>query len=80
MVQHDGENDTFILSFYDVQKPPLMGTQQEIEEARSRMQKDGIPALCVARIVLNPPHFKRFVGTLQKHLETVESQKKESSQ
>ena len=71
IVQYDGDQDTFALSFYEVQKPPFMGSEDEVKAAWDDFFKkeQKAPAFCVGRIILNPPHFKRFVATLQDHVE-----------
>ncbi len=77
IVQHDGDHNVFTLTFYDVQKPPLMGAKEEIDAGLKQLEEEGIPAVCLARIVMNPPHFRRFVATLQKHLERLDSRQAE---
>ena len=77
VVQHDGEHDTFSLSFCEVQKPPFWGSEEEVKAQLNEFIKSGkkIPAICVSRIILNPPHFKRLVAMLQKHVEALENKK-----
>lgn len=68
LVQRD--NDSFVLTFFDVHKPAFIGPD---EEKKKQIEKiESIPAFCIARIVLTPDHFKRLVLVLQKHLERFE--------
>jgi hypothetical protein len=67
MVQFDGEQGIFTLSFYEIQNPPLMGT---IEEKRATLEAiTSIPAVCMARIILTPSHFEKLISVMQTSFE-----------
>jgi hypothetical protein len=67
IVQGDAENQMFTMSFYEIQKPALMGTPEEIKEVLSKT--DGIPAVCVSRLIISAKHFKNLIGAMQNNLE-----------
>jgi hypothetical protein len=70
-VQNDVENNTFVLSFFEIQKPPLMGSPEEIKKVLEGLEN--IPAVCVARIVVTPKHFEKLVAAMQSNLEQYEN-------
>ncbi len=64
LVQHDA--DSFVLSFFEVQNPPFIGSKAEVKKQVEGLE--ALPAVCVARIVVTPSHFKRVVGAVQVNL------------
>lgn len=64
LVQRD--EDYFTISFFEIQKPPIMGTKEERKKALEGLEY--VPAVCVARIVATPSHFKNLVAAMQKNL------------
>jgi hypothetical protein len=72
LVQRD--EDCFTISFFEIQKPPLMGTKEERKEAIEKLEF--VPAVCVARIVATPSHFKSLIAAMQKNLEGFEKNQK----
>jgi len=72
LIQHDEE--FFTLSFYEIQKPPLMGTSEQKKAAIEKLED--IPAFRVARIIVTPTHFKQLVKAMQGNWEGYEKERK----
>ena len=69
--------DEFVLSFYEVLQPILVGTpesnKQQLEEMGS------VPAHCVARIILSPSGMTQLIDILQRNQASfVEAQESEA--
>jgi hypothetical protein len=65
VVQHTEHE--FILSFFEMQRPPLIGS---LEERRAILEKlEYVPVKCFARIIVSPDRFPSFVEALQGNLE-----------
>lgn len=63
VVQH--EKHEFVISFFELQHPPLLGSP---EEARALLEKmEFVPAKCVARVVVSPSRIQGFIDALQKN-------------
>ena len=56
----------YIISFFEVQHPILVGTREERETQLAQI--GAVPALCVARIIVAPDRFPKFVDALQRQL------------
>ncbi len=66
VVQH--QPDIFILSFFEVWSPTILGdTNEEKEKALEAV--DRVEAKCVARLVLTPSKMKEFVETMAENLQ-----------
>jgi len=65
VIQNSG--DEFIISFFEVYPPILIGDSKMIEEKVTQMHN--IPAKCVARIVLSRTNMDSFISLLQSHFE-----------
>jgi len=65
VVQH--ESDAFTLSFFEIQKPPILGSEEERMKAAKALP--AVPAVCVARIVVTPSHFKNLLDAMQANFE-----------
>lgn len=60
------ESEVFTLSFYEIQTPQLLGSSQE-ERRKEAEELTSVPALCVARIVVTPTHFKKLLDAMQEN-------------
>jgi hypothetical protein len=60
----------FRLYFFQMQ-PPLIygGTEEERQREIQRCQKDGIPAICVAQIIIAAERMPAFLKTMQSNYE-----------
>ena len=76
LVQGDPEN--FTLSFFEIRKPAIIGSGEEKKAAIEKI--DSIPAVCIARIVITPNHFKRLIEAMQSNLLRSEKSKKISKE
>ena len=65
-VQHQPEN--FTITFYEIQQPPLTAESEE-DKKKALEGLDSIPAVCSARIVLTPKHFRELLKAMQSSLE-----------
>jgi len=77
VVQYIG--DDFFLSFFEIAPPPVSGTIEEQEAALREM--GGLPAMCVARIVVTRARLKELheaIGGVLK--QTSDGQKAEGEQ
>ena len=73
VVQHSTAE--FLVSFFEVQPPILIGSTEE--DARTRLsQLKSISAKCVARIVVTPDRMEEFVRVLTGNLEGYKAAKK----
>jgi len=60
----------FVLSFYEVCPPVLLGSS---EENRQQLEEMGyIAASCVARLILSPSGMRELIGVLEANLERYE--------
>ncbi len=64
VVQH--QEDHFILSFFEVYHPPIIGETEE-EKIAVLDKIDHIDANCVARIVLTPEKLEDIIRALQEN-------------
>jgi hypothetical protein len=69
VVQHDKE--TFTLSFFEIQKPILMGSPEEISKRIDTIKS--IPAVLISRITLLPEHFKKVISAMKDNLDHFEN-------
>ena len=60
LIQHS-ENE-FLLSFYAVQPPLIVGAPEEVEQ--QLMGIDSIPAIPVAKVFLSPAHIPQLIQIL----------------
>lgn len=61
VVQHQPDN--FILSFFEVWPPAILGETEE-EKLKEFNTIDQVEAKCVARLVLTPSKMKEFLDTM----------------
>ena len=64
IVQH-GRRE-FILSFFEVRSPVLLGSPEEREEAARSLES--VRAECVARIIVAPDALQEFIEVMQDNL------------
>jgi hypothetical protein len=67
MVVQSTEHE-FILSFYQVSPPLLLGSAEEVEEKLAQM--GAIRAECVARLIVAPGRMGEFVEVLRRNWES----------
>lgn len=60
VVQH--QNDHFILSFYEVLHPVILGSKEERTEQLKKIKK--MDATCVSRIIVTPEKLKDIISIL----------------
>ena len=65
VVQH--QPDAFILSFFEVWPPPIIGESNE-EKQRAIDSIESIEARCVARLVVTPSKMKEFLAVMNENL------------
>lgn len=68
----------FIISFFETQPPPLLGTPEE--NSAKLMQLESVRAECVARMIVPPALVKQIIQALQTTLdmhEAIQATKKE---
>jgi len=65
LVVRHGEHE-FILSFFEVQPPIMLGTHEQVEEQWQTL--DAIRAECVARVVVAAEKMPSFIEALQTNL------------
>lgn len=71
VVQHTEHE--FIISFFEVQPPVLLGMPEEIEARLEQIES--IRADCVARVIVAAERMPEFVRVLQDNLDTYPSRK-----
>ena len=71
VVQHDKHE--FIIMFFDVQKPILLGPQEDVRSQLARMES--IRAECVARIIVAPERMPSFIKALQDNFDRYQATK-----
>jgi hypothetical protein len=76
VVQHTPHE--FIVSFFNVQPPALLGTPEE--KAQQLEAVDSVPAQCVARIVVAARRMGDFIQVLQDNHKTWERKVKAGAQ
>jgi len=64
VIQH--QPDHFILSFFEVLPPPILGAT-ELEKQAVFEQIDSVEARCVARIVVTPNRMKAIIRALSEN-------------
>lgn len=69
VVQH--QPDMFILSFFEVWPPPILGESDE-EKRQVIDAIDHVEAKCVARLVLTPSKLREFLETMSENLHNYE--------
>lgn len=69
VVQH--QLDNFILSFFEVWPPAVLGETDE-EKERAIDAIDHVEAKCVARLVLTPATMKQFLDTIAENWKSYE--------
>lgn len=72
----DHETHTFSLSFFEIQKPPLPPASSPEERKKQLKEIGGIPAVCVARIILTPQIFTQLLQAMQANLQAYETTSK----
>jgi len=73
VVQH--QPDHFILSFFEVFPPPIIGeTEEEKKEILENI--DHIDAKCIARIILTPDKLEDMIKALQENFDNYLNKKK----
>jgi len=70
LVVQAGPNE-FIISFFEIRPPILLGTQAEKQAALENIKT--IPAICVARIVVSPAQMPEFIRVLTENWERTQS-------
>ena len=63
----------FVISFFEMQLPMLLGTPEENKEKLEEMES--IRAECVSKIILSPELVPGLISALQTELERYQSQK-----
>lgn len=71
VVQH-GEHE-FLLSFFDIQKPILVGSQEDIKNQLSRIDK--VIAKCVGQIYIAADEFPKIISVLQQQYDDYQKEK-----
>jgi hypothetical protein len=69
VVQH--QPDAFILSFFEVWPPAILGESDE-EKKQAIDAIDHVEAKCVARLVLTPSKMREFLETMSENLQNYE--------
>lgn len=70
VVQH--QPDFFILSFFEVFPPPILG--KTLEERQAALEAlDRVDAVCVARLVVSPQKMKEFAKAINDNIATHEA-------
>jgi len=64
VVQHTEHE--FIVSFFELERPPLLGSPEQIAEQLKQL--DEVRAKCVARIIVAPRRMEGFVKAMQENL------------
>ena len=64
VVQHTPNE--FVISFWEVKAPPVLGTTEEEKKATFERVKQ-VPAHCIARLVVSPGRMKGFAGAMQEN-------------
>ncbi len=71
VVQH--QPDIFILSFFEVWPPPILGrTQEEVQKEIDAI--DHIDINCVARLAVTPARMREFVAIMAENLRKFEEE------
>jgi len=65
VIQHT-ETD-FIISFFEVRPPLLLGNSEEVQERIAEM--DSVQAECIARIIMHESQARGLLGALERNLE-----------
>lgn len=65
VVQH--QKDHFILTFYEMIQPPILGSEEERLEQLSKIQQ--LDAKCISRIVVTPQKIEEIIKVLTENLE-----------
>ncbi len=63
LVVQGTEQQTFVLSFYELRYPVLVGTPDEVKSAASRIRH--VPAVCVARVAVEASELPKMIQALQ---------------
>jgi len=69
IVQHQPDN--FILSFFEIWPPPILGTSDE-EKKEAFKKLDRIDAKCVTRLVVTPTKMREFIALLKENMKNYE--------
>lgn len=70
VVQH--QPDFFILSFFEVWPPPILGeTEEETQQALESIEE--VEAKCVARLVVTPRRMQEFIQVMSDNWEKYKS-------
>ena len=73
IVSHLG--GVFTLYFYQMQLPPLLGTEGSTEDKlRAIEELKQVPAKCVARVVLTPTLMEQFYGAIKTNMDRFKRQ------
>jgi len=70
IAQHT-QDGVFTPSFYEVQPPALVGTQEEKAAALAHI--DSVPAVCVARVSVPATKIKDFVRVMSENVNNFEA-------
>ena len=63
--------EEFILSFFEMRPPMLLGSPDEQTEQLKKM--DSVRAECVARLIVNPAKLESFIAVMQRVLDASRS-------
>jgi hypothetical protein len=66
VVQHSDQE--FILSFFELQPPIILGPREEVETRAKEVTS--VPAWCVARVTVTPARLEEIISVLQENLAT----------
>jgi len=58
----------FIMSFFTILFPPLVGTLEDNQSAAERLDSEGVDAMCVARLSIAPGRLPHIIEALQENL------------
>jgi hypothetical protein len=68
LVQH--QPDRFVLSFFEVWIPPIMGSEEQQEEHLDKLES--VDAKCVARLVVTPEKMRDILRALSDNMDKYE--------
>lgn len=73
IIQHQG--DQFILSFFEIWQPPIVGTEEEGKRMFEELKE--IESKCVARLITTPDQIKEIIKALTDNLQKYENKKEQ---
>ena len=74
VVQHSDQE--FILSFFEILPPIILGTPQDLEKLETL---SSVRAECIARVIVSAERMPRFVQVLQQNLEKAISKQEDKN-